>query len=345
MSDDSAAAGATIPRIDRTIPRRARIFMSVIVYGIAIPVNWVLTRLGLGGALIGLMRRMGRKDRWQKVFTGYEPTEHDVIVSTFAKSGTNWMMQITHQIAFRGGGEYENIHDVVCWPDMDNPKRRMSPPLDDANVWQASPTGLRVVKTHLAARYVPFNEKARYIVVVRDPKEVFVSSYFFAAGVAGPLMPSPEIWFELFVSGRFPLDFGASWAEHTADYWALRDRPNVLLLSFRDMKRDLDGAVRRVADLLGVELTRAELVRVVEKSTFAYMQAINHKFSPMAPGSLPWAEGFTMMRRGHSGQSGEMLSATQQAQIDTCYQAELARLGSDFPYAEFFDSASTGGRL
>ncbi|MGW8369529.1 MAG: sulfotransferase domain-containing protein [Gammaproteobacteria bacterium] len=334
---------ATIPQIDRTVPRAARIFVLALFYGLVMPLNWVFTRLGFGSLLAVLMRRMGRKDRWSKVFADYEPTEHDVIVSTFAKSGTNWMMQIAHQIAFRGEGEYANIHDVVSWPDMNNPRRRMSPALDDSNVWRASPTGLRVIKTHLAIRYVPYSERARYAVVIRDPKEVFVSSYFFAGSMAGPLMPASEVWFDLFVSGRFPLDFGASWAEHTAGYWALRHRPNVLVLLFRDMKRDLDGAVGRVADLLGVELTPAEFARVVERSSFSYMKAINDRFSPMAPGALPWAEGFTMMREGHTGRSDEILTPEQQARIDTYCQAELDRLGSDFPYAEVFGSTSRSG--
>ena len=331
----------TIPVIDRRIPRFGRFVISAVVYGVVIPLNWLLTRLGFPSLFISLMRRMGRKDRWVKVFAGYEPTRHDVFVSTYAKSGTNWMMQIAHQVAFRGEGEYENIHDVVSWPDMDNPRRRMSPRLDDTNVWRASPTGLRVVKTHLAARFVPYSEKAHYAVVIRDPKDVFVSSYFFAGGAAGPMMPTPDVWFELFISGRFPLDFGSSWAEHTAGYWAMRDRPNVLVQLFRDMKRDREAAVRRVAELLGVELSPAEFARVVEKSAFDYMKSINGKFSPMAPGSLPWAGGFTMMRSGRSGGSGEMLSPEQQAQIDAYCQAELERLGSDFPYAETFGPRAT----
>jgi Sulfotransferase domain len=327
----------SIPGIDRSIPPFGRFMMSVIVYGIAVPLNWVLMRLGLGAGLISLMRRMRPKDRWTKVFAGYEPTEHDVFVSTFAKSGTNWMMQIAHQIAFRGAGEYENVHDVVSWPDMNRGRRQMSVALDDTNVWRAAPTGLRVIKTHVAAFHVPYSEKARYLIVVRDPKDILVSSYFFAGGAAGPLMPSPDVWFELFVTGRFPLDFGATWAEHTASYWALRDRANVLLLSFREMKRDLGAAVRRVAELLDVELTATELERVIERSSFDYMKGIDERFSPVEPGALPWAGGFTMMRQGKTGVSGEMLTTAQQARIDAHFQDELARLGSDFPYADFFD--------
>jgi Sulfotransferase domain len=335
-------SGSPVPPIDRRVPKAAVIVMTIVVYGIAVPLNWVLSKLGFTAALITLMRRLQPKNRWKKVFGGYRPTAHDVFVSTFAKSGTNWMMQIAHQIAFRGDGEYENIHDVVSWPDMDvRRKRKMSIALDDTRIQQSSPTGLRIIKTHLSAHHVPFSKEARYLIVVRDPKEVFVSSYYFAKGPAGPLMPSPELWFDLFVSGRFPLDFGNTWAEHTASYWALRNEPNVLVLTFREMKRDLAAAVGRVADVMGVSLTEAEMSRVIEKSSFSYMKGINDRFEPMKPGTLPWSKGFTMMRRGEAGASHEMLSQRQQRLIDERFRQELADLGSDFPYSELFGTAVT----
>jgi hypothetical protein len=109
----------------------------------------------------------------------------------------------------------------------------MAVSLNDERVQNASPTKLRVIKTHLAARYVPYCENSRYLIVVRDPKEILVSSYHFTAGVAGPLMPKPDVWFALFLTRTFPLSFGSTWAEHTAGYWALRHRPNVLVLRFR----------------------------------------------------------------------------------------------------------------
>ena len=36
---------------------------------------------------------------------------------TYAKSGTNWMMQIAHQLIYHGNGEYDHLHEIVPWPD------------------------------------------------------------------------------------------------------------------------------------------------------------------------------------------------------------------------------------
>ncbi len=328
---------SSLPVLDRRVSKLGIFLISILFYGVFVPLNWALTKLGFGSMLVKLMSRAQRGRGFDKVFEGYEPTAHDVFVSTFAKSGTNWMMQIAHQTAFRGAAEYAHIHDVICWPDMTSKRaQKMAIPLVDKRVQEASPTGLRVIKTHLSAHYVPYSDQARYLVVIRDPKEVFVSSYFFAGGAAGPLMPKPDVWFKLFLTSAFPLNFGNTWAEHTASYWALKDKPNVLVLLFRDMKKDLPGAVQKVADVLGVDLSSVELNAVIQKSTFAYMSGIEDKFTPMPKGTLPWGDGLKMMRQGKSGSSNEMLNLTQQKKIDEHFQAELDRLGSDFPYRDLF---------
>ncbi len=151
--------------------------------------------------------------------------------------------------------------------------------------WERAPTKLRALKTHWEAPYVPYNPDARYIVVIRDPKDVLVSGYHFADSILVGVSEfvAPETWARLFIAGRSP--FG-SWPAHTASFWAWRGRENVLLLHFEDMKADLEGAVRRVAAFMEVPLSGAQLEEVVHKSSFGYMKAINHKFAPpaLAPG-------------------------------------------------------------
>ena len=94
-------------------------------------------------------------------FKGYEPTEHDVFVVTYVKSGTNWMMQLAHQLLFHGTGEYEHIHCVVPWPDtaLMGPMRGYAIPISDPRVWQASPEGKRVIKTHFRWEDVPYSPR------------------------------------------------------------------------------------------------------------------------------------------------------------------------------------------
>jgi Sulfotransferase domain len=285
------------------------------------------------GIFLPISKLFGRGwARWiGRSMTAYVPAAHDVLICSYFKSGTNWTMQMALQIAYRGGAEFEHIHDLVPWPDV-AARTMYALPLDDDGPRLASPTGLKVIKTHLALGAVPYSPVARYVCVVRDPKDVFVSSYHFArATFLGPLMPSVSEWLDAYLSPNTPI---GSWAEHVASYWAVRDRPNVLFLTYESMRGDLPGTVDKIAALMGVTLSTDERAAVIERSTFDYMKKIGEKFDP--PGS-PWgtARG-AMMRRGQRGASSELLSAADQRRIDDYWRAELERLQCDLPYDEAF---------
>jgi hypothetical protein len=269
----------------------------------------------------------------------YVPAPTDVLICSYFKSGTNWTMQIAVQIAFRGRAEFEHIHDLVPWPDM-RPDMQYAVPLEDDGPRRAAPTGLRVIKTHLALGPVPFSPVARYICVVRDPKDVFVSGYHFSRAVVfGPAMPSVPNWLDAYLSADTPL---GSWAEHLASYWRVRHEPNVLFLTYERMRGDLPGTVDRIAAFMGVTLTAAERAAVIERSSFDYMKKIGSKFDP--PGSPIGDPRGAMMRRGERGKSGELLSVEDQRRIDDFWRAELARIGCDFPYDEEFTLAPPAQR-
>lgn len=326
-----------IPVIKRKPPKIGLWVLAIPYYLLLVPLNWFMTAIGKPGALFNFVGKRGRNPkRLNKVFEGYTPDQGDIFVSTFSKSGTNWMMQIAHQIAWRGEGEFENIHDAVAWPDTPNTgAKKTITPLQSDLIKKLSPTGMRVIKTHLSAHYVPFNEEAKYLVVIRDPKEVFVSSYPFVRSLAGPIMPSVDDWLDQFLTKNWSMNFGNTWAEHTASYWSLRDKPNVLISSYTKLKHDPENGIRKVAETLGIDLTEAEFTNVIHKSSVQYMKGINHKFNPMGENNLPWGSNFEMIRKGETGNSSELISRDQQIRIDKHFMQELKDIGSDFPYAEF----------
>lgn len=296
----------------------------------------VARRIGLGKRVVRLaFGRMSSQRMKERAFAGYEPTRHDVFVATFGKSGTNWMMQIAQQIAHRGAAEFEHIHDVVPWPDSPAPGLVS---LTDPAPRKASPTGLRVVKTHLETEYVPYDEDATYLTVLRDPKEVLVSSYHFLGGMFGVLdHVSISEWLELCLE---PGSLATGWAVHTAGFWDWRDRPNVLVMTYREIKREPVRSIERVAAVMGVDLSEGELAEVLERASFAYMSAHESQFAPPRLPLMKESERPLMVRRRASGSSGELLSGAQQDEIDRFCQTELSRLGSDFPYASAFELAS-----
>ena len=316
-----SANTAVFVRRRQGAPNWLRPVFKGVAYGVVLPISKVFAR--------GFTRRIARfMTRFLSAFPKtYVPASTDVLVCSYFKSGTNWTMQMAVQIAFRGRAEFEHIHDLVPWPDVPS-RAQFAVPLEDDRPRLAAPTGLRVIKTHLALGAVPFSPVARYICVVRDPKDVFVSSYHFSrATTLGPLMPSVRHWLDAYLSPDTPL---GSWAEHVASYWRVRHEPNVLFLTYERMRADLPGTVDRIAAFMGVALTPDERAAVIERSTFDYMKKIGDKFD--APGS-PWSNSRgAMMRRGQRGSAGELLSPADQRRIDDYWRAELARIACDFPY-------------
>lgn len=260
-----------------------------------------------------------------------EPGKGDVMVCSYFKSGTNWMLQIATQIAWRGRAEFDHIHDVVPWPEM--PQRQPFAVAIDKVAPEDSPTGLRVIKTHYAPGVIPFTADAKYLCVIRDPKAVFVSSYHFIRDTnMGPLMPTPAHWLELFLSeGAL---FGP-WARHAAACWALRNEPNVLFLTYEQLKEDLPGGIRSIAGFMEAGLNEEELAAVVARSEFGYMKGIGHKFDPLGIGP-PWIDPKgVMIRKGEKRSSEELVPGANRRIDDSC-RALLQELGSDLPYDRWY---------
>lgn len=318
----------------QVFPASVRYPVLVLTYVLLKPFLWLVDKAGYSDRL---WAAIGHKMR-QKLIAGndfgdYQPTQHDVVVCTYPKCGTNWTMQIAYQIAMRGQGEFAHIHDVIPWPDF--AKQELLVPLADDTARQAAPTGLRVIKTHLEWERVPYTKEARYICIIRDPKDAFVSQYHFIRDVMfGPLMPSVSIWLGMFFSDAAPF----VWEEHLHGYWKDRHLPNLLILTFEEMNADLPNAVRNIAAFMGVELTEEEFNLVCEKSSFAYMKGVNEEFVP--PVISPWSSpNRQMIRRGVSGESSELLTPAQQQGVDTKCKTGLHRLGSDFPFDEVWGKA------
>lgn len=289
---------------------------------------WKQFRKDYRGAMRAGRQAMGSAALKTAAFKGYEATAHDVFVCTYSKSGTYWMLQIVSQIAGRGAANFAHIHDIVPWPEAPNPDM----PRLTAPSWEASPTGLRAVKTHAEAQFVPYSPDAKYVVVIRDPKDAVVSSFHFSESIMpGISSIGLESWTDAFLEGEIPYGI---WAEHTASFWPWRDRPNVRIVTFADMKANLEGVVRQVSELMEVELTQAEVHQVVERSGFAYMKKHEDMFRP------PLFNGaeVEIIRKGKKGESTETFTPERIAQIDRVMKEQLREFGCDFPYDDHFGS-------
>jgi hypothetical protein len=283
-------------------------------------------------------RRRGTRAITRNPFGAYTPGEQDVFVMTYARSGTNWMLQVVYQLIHHGKGEFDHIHSVVPWPDAVVNTRTMQNyaiPLELADAWRTAPERRRLIKTHLNWELLPWSEEARYIAVIRDPKDVFVSYFFIRENLLGRATPSVDAFYRAFLEGKNLT--GGSWAVNAAGYWAQRHRPNVLVVSFASMKRDLDATVKRVAEFLDIRVSAEIIQEVCRRSSFDYMKSIDERFAPYK--GAPWRSKTYMLREGRQGGSSALLTPAQQFEMDNVFIAELQRLNSDLPYDEICERA------
>lgn len=211
----------------------------------------------------------------------YRPRPDDVFVATQMKCGTTWMLHVVYQVLERGAGDLvgsgSTLHAVCPWIEG-----RKTVSMEDApRVGRERPS--RIIKTHLPASHCPYDPTAAYIYVVRHPVSCFASCADFIAANAGrfaPPLADVERWFR-----SEELMWWGTWPTHVAGWWdRAAEQRNVLFVSFEEMKRDLAGVVRRVAELLGVPpLGEAELALVVRKCGFEYMREHDQAFEMHPP--------------------------------------------------------------
>jgi hypothetical protein len=68
---------------------------------------------------------------------------------------------------------------------------------------------------------------------------------------------------------------------HVRSWWAVRDQPNVLFVHFADLKKDLEGEMRRIAEFLDItNLTDEQWKAAVEHCGFAWMKEHAEMYAP-----------------------------------------------------------------
>lgn len=253
---------------------------------------------------------------------GFRPRPTDVVISPFGKCGTTWLQQIFHTLRTRGDMDFDDISRVVPWIETS-----VMLGLDLETPQRAEPRGF---KSHLA--WGPMPKGGRYIVSLRDPKDAFLSMYRF---MEGWFFEPGTVSIEEFAEVRLKAGpEGQDYWTHLVSWWEVRERPDVLLLSYEQMIAEPEAAIRKVAGFCGIALDDELLALTLERSSIGFMLAHKDRFDDAMMRRLsevrcgiPAGSDTAKVRQGGSG-GGRDLPASVAALLDARWaQAVAPKLG------------------
>ena len=296
--------------------------------------------------------------------------QSDIIIATAYKSGTTWMQTIVSKLLFKDGplpNDAKNVGDLSPWIDLRVPPRPVK-----KEIMEAQSKNRRFMKTHLPATALKEYKGSKKIYICRDGRDAFFSLLnhwkmanegFYGAlnkspGLVGPEIPSyaettkdceteddkARLLFDKWLtkgwdSLKHESDGWPFWSlfYNVKTWWNVRNHPDVLFVHFNDLKSDLAGEMRRIADFLGEPIKDEKLFKkLVEECTFESMKKNADAVAPLA--GAVWEGGAkTFINKGTNKRWVGVLTDAQVAAYEKAAEKKLGKTCAGW--------LATGGKL
>jgi len=257
--------------------------------------------------------------------------DDDIIISTYAKSGTTWMQQILAQLLFDGAPDLP-VAEMSPWMDLRVPPKAVKLAAVEAQSHR------RFLKTHLPVDALVFASEARYLYIGRDGRDIVWSLYnhhrnanskWYEAlndtpGRVGPPIGKPpedirEYFREWLEKDGFP--FWSFW-ENARSWWEVRHLPNVMFLHFDELKEDMPGRIRAIADFLSIPIDEKKWEDILLHCSFDYMKNNAAPSTPM--GGAFWDGGAQVfINKGTNGRWNDILTDEDNRRYEKIAEARL----------------------
>lgn len=285
----------------------------------------------------------------------FEFRPDDIVISAPPKSGTTWTQQLVGSLIFAATDMPGTVAELSPWLDM---KIRSKESVFSILEQQ---THRRFIKTHTPLDGVQWSDDVTYVCVGRDPRDAAISMTHhlvnldgealqqITASMDGSYDPSeplpeempPDFFIREWGNGNpeppWPLD---SFANIYRSYWDRSDRPNVGLFHFADYVRDLEAEVRRLADLLEIDVDDDTVAGIAARSR---IDAVRSNAEAVAPDAhlSPWKDAAAFFRSGLVGEWREYYDDEDTARYDAALSelvpADLASWMADGPAGDDID--------
>ena len=242
-----------------------------------------------------------------KAFT---PRPDDIVVSTFAKSGTTWLQNMVYNLVGCPNGPIVRINETVPWL-----QDSWTVTLEDIEKMK----GPRVFKTHDYWTWMPekLKETARFIYCSRNPKDQAVSYFHHMKTLSekfyGKICAEMTFneYFDQIYTKKDVTEFGM-WEDHNIEWLEQSARKNILFVTYEDLKEDTEKEIRRIVEFLGLPVDEERITETLKQGGFKHMQKSNNlNYSWVTEGA---ETGF--VRKGQVGGWGEYLSEEQSSYFD-----------------------------
>ncbi|XP_048225355.1 sulfotransferase 2A1-like [Perognathus longimembris pacificus] len=252
--------------------------------------------------------------------------DEDIMLVSYPKSGTHWLIEILCLIHTKGDPKWVqsvNTYNRSPWIETESGNtiivnRKEAPPL---------------ISSHLPIQLFPksfFTSKAKLIYVIRNPKDVLISGYYFWSSTNLAKKPeSLEQYFEWFLRGHVPY---GSWFDHVRGWLSLREKENVLVLCYEEMRKDPRKSVEKICRFLGKALEPGELNLVLENSSFQAMK--ENKMSNFGSVAKELVlNDFKITRKGITGDWKNHFTPAQTQAFEETFREKMAGLPPElFPW-------------
>ncbi|XP_047179517.1 cytosolic sulfotransferase 15-like [Vigna umbellata] len=192
----------------------------------------------------------------------FQAKDNDVVVASFPKTGTTWLIALTFAIVNRQYFSTENHPLLTSNPHTLVPCLEFKIFCDDIHdpvLHLSNMLEPRLFSTHTPFTALPKSiteSNAKIIYICRNPFDTFISSWIYFNKIRLPALELEEA-FEMYCNGI--VSFGPWWS-HMLGYWKeSMARPNkVLFLKYEDLKENVNFYVKNIAEFLGCPFTAEE---------------------------------------------------------------------------------------